>query len=278
MIGLPILIVLVILFARRRGTARFGIPDNLSSATKRKYLLEDVAMIESLCPSEFLQSQKATQNRMWIRLLLFVLPGSILVFVLTANRIRVLGWNLTDLLWGIGLAGGLVYLCVAAIRFFETHANRLDLGENPLHRTSQQGAMRAIGVLITVSSGMMIFLFFNGKNDPKELLNAFTQFQIGLAMFLTTPRIILTEDGILTNRVRYTWDKITWYRWYDHREGVLVGLDPSSVIHPLMVLPATEETAPELDEFLERFAPDKCLDDIHTDDSEMSPSAAGTTV
>lgn len=166
--------MLVVLFARRRSTARFGIPANLPADTKRKYLLEDVRMIESLCPPEFLRIHNAAENRMRIRLLLFVLPGTVLFYLLVKNRIRIVGWNLSDLLWGFGLAAGLVYLCVSAMRFFETHANRLDLGENPLHRTSQQGAMRAIGVLITLSSAMMFFLFLNGKNDLTQVLQLST--------------------------------------------------------------------------------------------------------
>lgn len=72
----------------------------------------------------------------------------------------------------------------------------------------------------------------------------------------------LGPDGIFDGRDFYTWDQMTWYRWYEHREAILVGVRGNSRFQPYLVIPFELEQAAEIEEFLMEHASGKRLEDV----------------
>lgn len=271
-IGYVVLIVIVIAAMRHSRDPVLGIPANLPNVVEQKYQLRYVEKLKSLCPPGFLERSRSAENLTGLQVAGILALVAIAIFAkFQLRKTRIPGWNLDDVFPWVLCAVVVVSFAYEVRNFVvqssKSYSIRLDLGDDPLTRKSSRFIpLLGFAILFLVLS----YDWFDGVRefDGNFIVTnvLFILIFIGAALtsIFQSRRIVLTEDGILLGRGIRCWDGIAWYRWYDHREGVLVGLEPSPSRQVMMVLPVSPENEHEVADLLERFVPGKRLDDIQT--------------
>jgi hypothetical protein len=98
-------------------------------------------------------------------------------------------------------------------------------------------ALLNLGYIITAMFGLPILLalFIHGFASKSEMS--------------------LHENGIFLGNRFYTWDEITWYRWYENRCGIVFGHRTWQVPHLVHYVPAEEIGSDRLEQLLQEYLP-----------------------
>lgn len=142
-----------------------------------------------------------------------------------------------------------------ALCFRRSHQKVAELGKNPFHLSQAQrwllfGNLFFMWLLEEMS--LIEFDHFIEAACGLPLLVVFLVFAAA-----TKSQMSWQENGLFLGTRFYTWDEITWYRWYENRCGIMFGHSRWQFPCPVQYLPAEEIGSDRLEELLNRYLPAK---------------------
>ena len=239
--------------SKKQSKTLIYLSEEVSADLRELYLLNDYDRLETFCPEAF--RTDACENKLRENLWFAFSVSSSLSVVwfcvhinIVNNGVLFLGWPIHHILWASLLLVSSISIFRSMIRSFRTYPQKIVLGFNPLLPKSKMRTMQFF-VLISIVVTVLAWNLFPQNNLEKSFtLISLIEFAIYL-LIGDLSQIVITNEGILYQRKLHDWGNISWYRWYNHRQGVLVGIEPGGFQSGfLIILPVNTENYDELHE------------------------------